>query len=121
MIPVKSRSMSTPTLTPIAGPASLSMGRKNVRSPDRSTRRRGGIGNPTSKQLQTLKPVSTLELDLSPATHFKAPSLFKYFLYYPYLVCTDNMVLLVYNTSMDTKIFTFGLPGQCGQLFKEGT
>ena len=26
---------------------------------------------------------------------------------------TDDTVLLVYNTSMDTKIFTFGLPGQC--------
>ena len=26
---------------------------------------------------------------------------------------TDNTVLLVYNTSMDMKIFTFGLPGQC--------
>ena len=26
---------------------------------------------------------------------------------------TDYTVLLVYNMSMDTKIFTFGLPGQC--------
>ena len=26
---------------------------------------------------------------------------------------TDDTVLLVYNMSMDTKIFTFGLPGQC--------
>ena len=26
---------------------------------------------------------------------------------------TDEMVLLVYNTSTETKIFTFGLPGQC--------
>ena len=28
---------------------------------------------------------------------------------------TDDTVLLVYNTSMDTKIFTFGLPGQCAR------
>ena len=26
---------------------------------------------------------------------------------------TDDTVLLVYNMSMDMKIFTFGLPGQC--------
>ena len=26
---------------------------------------------------------------------------------------TADTVLLVYNMSMDTKIFTFGLPGQC--------
>ena len=29
---------------------------------------------------------------------------------------TDDTVLLVYNTSMDTNIFTFGLPGQCDRL-----
>ena len=29
---------------------------------------------------------------------------------------TDDTVLLVYNMSMDTKIFTFGLPGQCDIL-----
>ena len=32
--PVQSRSLSTPTLTPIAGPDSLGAGRMNVRSPD---------------------------------------------------------------------------------------
>ena len=32
---VQSRSLSTPTLTPIAGPASLGAGRMNARSPDR--------------------------------------------------------------------------------------
>ena len=30
------------------------------------------------------------------------------------LKATDHTVLLVYGMSMDMKIFTFRLPGQCG-------
>ena len=29
---------------------------------------------------------------------------------------TDHTVLMVYNTSIDTKIFTFQLPGWCARL-----
>ena len=32
---------------------------------------------------------------------------------------TDHMVLLVYNTSIVTKIFTFHLPGWCEQEAQE--